>query len=144
MAEVTVSKTVPLDREQAWTLMSDLSRLDEWLELHEAWRSEVPGEIEAGTELSSIVSFKGMRNRIAWTVEDFRPPDRISLVGDGKGGTKAELSLAAADAGDGTTEIELHTEFSNPALVGPLGRVAARSLKGELERSIGRLVELAG
>ena len=142
MANVTVSKAVPLDREQAWALMSDLSRLDEWLTLHEDWRSEIPDEIKAGTELSSIVAFKGMRNRIAWTVEEFQPPDRISLVGDGKGGTKAELSLAAADAGDGKTEIELHTEFSNPALVGPLGRVAARSLKGELEKSIERLVRL--
>ena len=139
---MTVSKTVPLDRQQAWALMSDLSRLDEWLELHEDWRSEIPDEIEVGTELSSIVSFKGMRNRIAWTVEEFQPPDRISLVGDGKGGTKAELSLAAEDAGDGKTEIELYAEFSNPALVGPLGRVAARGLKGELEKSISRLVEL--
>src|SRR5690349_16410049 len=109
MAEVTVSKTVPLDREEAWPLMSDLSRLDEWLELHEAWRSEVPEKIEAGTELSSIVSFKGMRNRIAWTVREFDPPDKISLVGDGKGGTKAELSLTASAAGEGKTKIELYT-----------------------------------
>ncbi len=73
MAEVTVSDVVPIGREQAWALMSDLSRLDEWLELHEAWRSDVPSEISAGTELSSIVSFKSMRNRIAWTVEEFQP-----------------------------------------------------------------------
>ena len=81
MANVTVSKAVPLDREQAWALMSDLSRLDEWLALHEDWRSEIPNEIKPGTELSSIVAFKGMRNRIAWTVKEFQPPDRISLVG---------------------------------------------------------------
>ena len=142
MAEVTVSKTVPLGRKEAWALMSDLSRLDEWLTLHEDWRSEVPSEIEVGTQLSSIVSFKGMRNRIAWTVEEFEPPDKIALAGDGKAGTKAELSLTAEDAGDGETLIELHTEFSNPALRGPLGRVAARSLKGELEKSIERLAEL--
>jgi hypothetical protein len=142
MAEVTVSEVVPLERERAWALMSDLSRLDEWLELHEAWRSDVPSEIKEGTELSSIVSFKGMRNRIAWTVGEFQAPDRISLVGDGKGGTKAELSLAAEDAGEGKTKIELYTEFSNPALRGPLGRVAARSLKSELEKSIARLAKL--
>jgi uncharacterized protein YndB with AHSA1/START domain len=144
MAEVTVSEVVALDRERAWALMSDLSRLDEWLELHEAWRSDVPSEIHAGTKLSSIVSFKGMRNRIAWTVDEFEPPDRIALSGDGKGGTKASLSLAAEDAGDGKTKIRLRSEFSNPALVGPLGRVAARGLKGELERSIKRLAQLVG
>lgn len=142
MPEVSVSEKVPLDRAQAWELMSDLSRLDEWLVLHEAWRSEVPAEIEKGTELSSIVAFKGMRNRVAWTVEEFDPPDRISLSGDGKGGTKVALCLAASDAGGGETEIELNTEFSNPALVGPLSRVAARSLKGEMKKSIERLVSL--
>ena len=144
MAKVTVSEVVPLERERAWSLMSDLSRLDEWLTLHEAWRSEVPSEIQAGTELTSIVSFKGMRNRIAWTVEEFEPPDRIALAGVGKGGTKAALSLAATDAGAGETKIELQTEFSNPAIVGPLGRVAAKGLKGELEKSISRFVDLAG
>lgn len=143
MAEVTVSDVVPIGREQAWTLMSDLSRLDEWLELHEAWRSDVPSEITAGTELSSIVSFKSMRNRIAWTVQEFQPPDLISLAGDGKGGTKASLRLVAADAGDNATKIELHSEFSNPALVGPLGRIAAKGLRGELEKSIDRLVDLS-
>jgi len=143
MAEVTVSEEVPIGREQVWALMSDLSRLEEWLGLHEAWRSEVPSEIAAGIELSSIVSFKGMRNRIAWTVEEFQPPSRISLVGDGKGGTKASLRLMAADAGDNVTKIELHSKFSNPALVGPLGRMAAKGLRGELEKSIDRLVDLS-
>ncbi len=142
MAEVTVSKVVPLERDRAWAVMSDLSRLDEWLELHEAWRSEIPDELAAGTQLASIVSFKGMRNRIAWTIEEFEPPDAIALAGDGKGGTKASLRLAASDSGAGQTKIELYTEFSNPALVGPLGRVAARGLKGELEKSIDRLAKL--
>ena len=142
MAEVTVSERVPVEREKAWALMSDLSRLDEWLALHEAWRSEVPRELTVGTELVSIVSFKGVRNRVAWSVEELRPPEVIALTGEGKGGTKASLRFEAAAAGD-ETDIELHAEFSNPALVGPLGGVMARRLKGELKKSIARLVELA-
>jgi hypothetical protein len=144
MADVTVTRTVPLAPDEAWALVSDLHRLEDWLQLHEAWRSEVPDEIKTGTELSSIVAFKGMRNRIAWTVDKFDPPALITLVGDGKGGTKAELSVVAEHAGGGETTIKLHSEFSNPALRGPLGRVVSRSLKGELEKSIDRLVELGG
>ncbi len=121
--------------------MSDLSRLDEWLALHEAWRSEVPEEINTGTELVSIVSFKGVRNRIAWMVEEYDPPELIALKGDGKAGTKASLRFAATATDDGA-DIELHIEFSNPTLVGPLGGVLARRLKGELEKSIERLVKL--
>lgn len=142
MAEVTVSERVPVERDTAWALMSDLSRLDEWLALHEAWRSEVPRELTVGTELVSIVSFTGVRNRVAWSVEELRPPELIVLTGDGKGGTKASLRFQATAAGD-ETEVELHAEFSNPALVGPLGGVMARRLKGELKKSIARLVELA-
>jgi hypothetical protein len=143
MAEVSVTKRVPIERERAWAVMSDLSRLDEWLELHEAWRSAVPSELETGTELISIVSFKGVRNRIAWTITEFRPAEVIALTGDGKGGTKAALRLSATPAGD-ETEIGLQIKFSNPALRGPLGRVMAGRLKGELEKSIDRFVELAG
>ena len=141
MAEVTVSERVPVERGKAWALMSDLSRLDEWLALHEGWRSEVPRELTTGTELVSVVSFKGVRNRVTWVVEELRPPELIVLTGDGKGGTKASLRFAAAAVG-AETEIELHAEFSNPALVGPLGGVMARRLKGELRKSIARLVEL--
>lgn len=142
MAEVTVSEKVPIGREEAWALISDLSRLGEWLTLHEGWRSEVPERLAAGTELTSVVSFKGMRNRITWTITEFDPPGTIALQGDGKGGTKAALRLRAHADGSGS-RVELETEFSNPALIGPIGGMAGRSLKGELRKSIKRLVELA-
>jgi carbon monoxide dehydrogenase subunit G len=141
MAEVSVSELVPLDPEEGWRLLSDLSRLDEWLTLHEAWRSEIPGELATGVELESIVAFKGMRNRVRWRIDEFRPPHLITLNGDGKGGTTASLRFSAEAEGDGT-RVELHSEFSNPALIGPLGGIAARSLKGELRKSIERLAAL--
>ena len=142
MAKVEVSEEIPADIDSVWKVVSDLPRLGEWLELHEDWRSEVPATLEEGTELSSIVSVKGMRNRITWTIGELRPPELISLTGDGKAGTKASLRVSATPVGDGT-KVELDTEFSNPALIGPLGGAAGRALKGALQRSLERLVALA-
>ena len=143
MAKVEVSEEIPVDVDSVWKVVSDLPRLGEWLELHEDWRSEVPETLEEGTELSSIVAFKGMRNRVTWTIGEFRPPELISLTGDGKAGTKASLRVSATPVGGGT-KVELDTEFSNPALIGPLGGAAGRALKGALQRSLERLVALAG
>ncbi len=142
MPEVEVSERVALDPGRAWAIISDLSRLGEWLSLHEDWRSEVPAELTAGTQLTSIVAVKGFRNRVDWTITELQPPERIVLSGDGKAGTKVSLSAGARADGD-EARIELRTEFSNPALVGPIGGMVARSLRGELKKAIDRLAELA-
>ena len=142
MPRVEVSEEIPVEPDAVWDVVSDLSRLGEWLELHEDWRSEVPDDLGEGTELSSIVAVKGMRNRVTWRIEEFRPPELIVLTGEGKGGTKASLQVSATSV-DGGTRVELETEFSNPALIGPLGSAAGRTLKGALKRSLERLVALA-
>jgi hypothetical protein len=142
LAKVEVSEEIPVDVDSVWAVVSDLSRLGEWLELHEDWRSEIPDTLAEGTELTSIVAVKGMRNRVTWTIGEFRPPGLITLTGDGKAGTRASLRVSATAAGKGTS-VELDTEFSNPALIGPLGGAAGRALKGALRRSLDRLAGLA-
>lgn len=137
-----MSQEIPGDPDAVWDVVSDLSRLGEWLELHEDWRSEVPADLGEGTELISVVAFKGMRNRVTWTIGEFRPPEVIALAGDGKGGTTVSLLVSATRVEAGT-KVELDAEFSNPALIGPLGGAAGRALKGGLKRSLQRLVELA-
>ena len=42
MAEARVSGILPLPPPDAWALLSDLSRFDEWLTIHDAWESEIP------------------------------------------------------------------------------------------------------
>lgn len=143
MPALKASDHLDVDAHTAWAIVSDLSRFDEWLELHEGWRSEVPDELAVGTELTSVVAVKGMRNRVTWSVVELDPPHHIALRGDGKGGTKVALRLGTSAEGSGS-RVELEAEFSNPALRGPLGSVASRSLKGELERSLERLAALAG
>jgi carbon monoxide dehydrogenase subunit G len=140
---VTLSQQLSLPLDDAWAVISDLRRFDEWLTLHEAWRSEIPERIEPGTEVSSVVRFKAMRNRVAWRVREFDPPGRIALAGKGVGGTKASIGASLA-AENGGTRVELSAEFSNPAVRGPMGSLISRGLRGELERSLQRLVAIKG
>ena len=91
MAKFSVSVDVPLPPEKAWECASDLSRYKEWLSIHRVWRSKLPETLEKGTVLDSIVEVKGMPNRMQWTVVHYKPPEAMTLNGDGKGGVKVKL-----------------------------------------------------
>ena len=70
---------------------SDLSRYKEWLTIHRVWRSKLPETLDKGTVVESIVEVKGMPNRIKWTIVHFKPPEAMTLNGDGVGGVKVKL-----------------------------------------------------
>jgi len=91
MAKLSVSVDVPLPPEHAWACASDLSRYREWLTIHRVWRSTLPETLDKGTVVDSIVEVKGMPNRISWTIVHFKPPQAMTLNGDGRGGVKVKL-----------------------------------------------------
>lgn len=141
MAKLNLSVDVPIAPEAAWAHASNLSELGDWLSLHEAWRSELPETLTAGTEVVGIAKVKGMRNRVTWTVRTSEPPRRISLSGAGKGGTKLGLELSVAPKGDGSV-FGIEVELGGRPLFGPIGSGVARSVKGDIEKSLDRFVEL--
>lgn len=142
MAEIRVTGVVPASVDEAWAAVSDLSRFDEWLSLHDGWRGEVPAELAEGQRIESVIKAKGIRNRIAWTIEDFSPPRHVALVGEGVGGTAVTLTFDLTDVADGTS-VAMLADFKHPMLKGPMGAVAARTIKGDLERSMRVLVDIA-
>ena len=91
MAKLSVSVDVPLPPEKAWEAASDLSRYKEWLTIHRVWRSTLPDTLEKGTKLASVVEVKGMLNLVRWTIVSYKPPQSLTLDGDGKGGVKVKL-----------------------------------------------------
>ncbi|MET0757231.1 MAG: SRPBCC family protein, partial [Mycobacterium sp.] len=103
MAKLSVSVDVPLPPEQAWECASDLSRYKEWLTIHRVWRSKLPDNLDKGTQIVSIVEVKGMPNRINWTIVHYKPPEAMTLNGDGKGGVKVKLLAKIKPSGDGST-----------------------------------------
>jgi hypothetical protein len=138
VAKLSVSVDVPLPPEQAWEAASDLSRYKDWLSIHRVWRSKLPETLEKGTQLVSIVEVKGMPNLIKWTIVNYKPPEAMTLNGDGKGGVKVKLvgkiKPAAQDPDGSTVTFDVH--LGGPALFGPIGMLVAGALKGDIRASL--------
>ena len=137
MAKLSVSVDVPLPPEKAWECASDLSRYKEWLTIHRIWRSKLPETLEKGAVVESIVEVKGMPNRINWTIVHFKPPEAMTLNGDGRGGVKVKLLAKVKPSGEGST-LTLDVHLGGPALFGPIGMVVAGALKGDIRESLNR------
>jgi len=137
MAKLSVSVDVPLPSEKAWECASDLSRFREWLTIHRVWRSKLPETLEKGTVIESIVEVKGMPNRIKWAIVHFKPPEAMTLNGEGVGGVKVKLIGKVKPSGDGST-VTFDVHLGGPALFGPIGMVVAAALKGDIRDSLDR------
>jgi hypothetical protein len=138
MAKLSVSVDVPLSAEKAWAAASDLSRYKEWLSIHRVWRTKLPETLEKGTQLESIVEVKGMPNRVKWTIVNYKPPEAMTLDGDGKGGVKVKLigkiKPSEKDPAGSTVTFDVH--LGGPALFGPIGMLVAGALKGDIRESL--------
>ena len=139
MAKLSVSVDVPLPPEKAWEHASDLSRFKEWLTIHQVWRSKLPATLEKGTTIESIVEVKGMANRVKWTIVNYKPPQSMTLNGDGRGGVKIKLIARIAAKGDDST-VTLDIHLGGPALFGPIGMVVAGALRGDIRESLNKFV----
>ena len=142
MAKLSVSVDVPLPPEVAWSHAEDLSRYKEWLTIHRVWRSTVPETLEKGTVVESIVSVKGMANRVKWTIVRFKPPESMTLDGDGKGGVKIKLIAKVTPVGDGDSSLSLDIHLGGIALFGPIGTVVAQALRGDIQESLVNFVTI--
>ncbi|MFZ0832446.1 MAG: SRPBCC family protein, partial [Mycobacterium sp.] len=144
MARVDVSVTSDMDRDQAWALASDLKRFDEWLTIFGGWRSEVPSRIEEGTKVSSCIKVKGFRNTIRWEVTQYEAPSCIEMRGCGFGGVRIDLNLTISENADAKSEttggdgskFQLCADLYGGVLSGPVGKLVARVLKGDVRKSV--------
>jgi uncharacterized protein YndB with AHSA1/START domain len=143
MVTVSIAIAVPASPEHAWAIAADLSRLSEWLVLHEAWRGEVPSALAPGVELTSVVRVMGLRNRIAWRIDAYDPPRLLSITGRGAGGVRVTLVMSVALDG-GTTVVAVRAEISGAPTRGPIGLIIGRAVRGDLRRSAAALTALLG
>jgi carbon monoxide dehydrogenase subunit G len=142
MAKLSVSVDVPVPPEKAWQNASNLSRYKEWLTIHRVWRSALPEQLEKGTVIESIVEVKGMPNRVKWTIVNYKPPEAMTLNGEGTGGVKvkliAKVKPKAADNHDSVVTLDVH--LGGPALFGPIGMIVAAALKSDIRESLNKFV----
>lgn len=143
MAKLSVSVDVPMSPDKAWECASDLSRYGEWLTIHRVWRSALPETLAKGTVVESIVEVKGFLNRVKWTIVHYKPPEAMTLNGEGVGGVKVKLigkvkpaAVDAANTAGATVTFDVH--LGGPALFGPIGMVVAAALKGDIRESLDR------
>lgn len=139
MAKLSVSVDVPLPPDKAWECASDLSRFKEWLTIHRVWRSALPDTLDKGTTIESIVEVKGMPNRVKWTIVHYKPPQAMTLNGDGRGGVKIKLMAKITPKGDNST-VTFDVHLGGPALFGPIGMLVAGALKGDIRDSLNKFV----
>jgi hypothetical protein len=142
MAKLSVSVDVPLPPEVAWSHAEDLSRYKDWLTIHRVWRSKLPETLEKGTVVESIVSVKGMANRVKWTIVRFKPPETMTLNGDGKGGVKIKLIAKVTPIADNASSLSMDIHLGGIALFGPIGIVVAQALRGDIQESLEKFVSI--
>jgi hypothetical protein len=142
MAKLSVSIDVPLPPQKAWEDASNLSRYKEWLTIHRVWRSKLPEQLEKGAVIESIVEVKGMPNRIKWTIVNYKPPEAMTLDGDGVGGVKVKLIAKVKPKGpdnhDSVVTLDVH--LGGPALFGPIGMIVAAALRSDIRESLNKFV----
>ena len=143
MAKVELSRKLSISPEEAWSHVSDLSSLGDWLTMHQGWRCDLPDELAVGTTLVGVAGAKGMRNRVTWTIEDYDPPNLIGITGDGVGGTKYALRMTVKPLSNGC-EFKVKIDLGGAPLFGPIGMAAARAVKGDIEKSVKKFEELYG
>lgn len=117
--------------------MSDLSRFDDWLILHDGWRGEVPApdELKVGTKATSVVKVKGTRVRFDWKIDTFDAPHRLRFSGSGKGGVKAKIDLTVKSSAEGS-EVGFLIDLGGLPLMGPVGKAAAKAVHGDIQKSL--------
>jgi carbon monoxide dehydrogenase subunit G len=141
MAKLSGSIDVPLPPEQAWKHASDLSRFKDWLTIHRLWRGELPDVLEKGTVIESYVEVKGMPNRIKWTIVHYKPPEAMTLNGDGVGGVKVKLIAKVQPKDDGSV-VSFNVHLGGPALFGPIGVIVAAALRSDIRESLQNFVRV--
>jgi hypothetical protein len=142
VAKVYASVSVPASPERTWATAADLSRFDEWLTLHEGWRGEVPATLAEGTELTSVVTVLGLRNRVRWHIERYAPPTGLAISGHGVGGVKIALELRVTGDGNGRSDVTIDAEVTGRPVVGPISLAIGRAVRADLRKSVAALATL--
>jgi len=80
-----------------------------------------------------------MPNRIKWTIVHYKPPESMTLNGDGVGGVKVKLIAKVKPNGDDSV-VSLDVHLGGPALFGPIGMIVAAALRSDIRDSLNKFV----
>ncbi|PKV99977.1 polyketide cyclase/dehydrase/lipid transport protein [Amycolatopsis echigonensis] len=141
MASVSVTQALPVDPQKAWDALSDLAGWENWLSIHQNWKSELPTEVTEGTRVTEVVSVMGMANKIEWTITHVDAPHTVTIAGTGMAGVKVEFTLSVAPAEGGSTA-QIDASFTGTMIVGPIGKAVAKNTQADLDGSLAKFAQL--
>ncbi|MFD4295279.1 SRPBCC family protein [Rhodococcus sp. NPDC058505] len=143
MASVSVSASLPAAPDKTWDALSDLSRWEEWLTIHQGWKSDLPTEVALGVRFTEVVSVMGMANKIEWTVTEVDAPNLVRIAGTGMAGVTVEFTLRVEPEGSGS-KASVDASFKGTMIVGPIGKAVAKNAAADLETSLAKFAEMVG
>lgn len=141
MASVSVTQNLSVDPQTAWDNLSDLAGWENWLSIHQSWKSELPSEVAVGTQVTEVVSVMGMANKIEWTITDVQAPHTVTIEGTGMAGVRIRFTLSVAPS-DGGSTATIDADFSGTMIVGPIGKAVAKNATSDLEVSLAKFDQL--
>lgn len=141
MAETHVTTELPCTPEEAWNVLSDMSRFEEWMTIHDKWNTEVPATVTVGTKVTEQLTIMGMTNKIEWTVEEFDAPTSLKIAGTGLAGAQISFTLSVGGSGD-KAEVTIDASFTGQMMVGAIGQAVEKNAGIELDKSLTKLAEL--
>lgn len=129
--------------EAIYDVVTDASRLEDWVTIHEELVDAPHGSLKEGSELTQRLKLAGRCFTVHWTVIESDRPRRVVWKGRGPMRSKASVTYDLGPGGSGT-HFSYSNEYDLPG--GPLGKLAgpmvSRVTLGELERSLEKLRKL--
>ncbi len=129
--------------EDLYDVVTNASRLKDWVTIHEELVEAPSGSLKEGSKLTQKLKLAGRCFTVRWTVVESDRPRRVVWEGRGPVHSKASVIYDLEPDGSGT-RFSYANEFGLPG--GPLGRMAgpmvARATRGEMEASLEKLRKL--
>jgi len=141
--KVERSMVIAATPEEIYDVVTDASRLEDWVTIHEDLVAAPPGSLKKGAKLTQQLRLAGRRFTVHWTVVESDRPRRV--VWEGRGPVRSRARVAYVLEPNGArTHFSYTNDYHLPG--GPLGKIAepvvARITTGELEASLEKLRKL--
>lgn len=135
-----VERLVDAPGERAVRLVTELSRIPDWLSLHGGWRGDGPGPATVGLEFTEQIAIMGIPADVAWTVTR-ADEQAVALAGQGPMGLLLALEFEVEATADGAV-VRCRAGFGGDPVTGPMGASLTKAVGEELTRSLDNLAGL--
>lgn len=142
MGKVSTTVDIPADPERVWAVIADPGSYEQWLTIHTKWKGDVPETFSQGVRVEEVVTMLGMANTIAWTVDGYEAPSRLTISGTGMAGVRSTFTMLVAPQAGGGSTASISAEFEGQMVVGALGKAVEKDAQANLEQSLANLVRL--